>query len=235
MNARTGLSAQQYEQLLKPLSVSRVSKRKQAGMELSYVEAWDVKAHLIRIFGFGGFSSDVIASALAFEDKGEKNWTVAYAVTLRLTVYGLGPNGQDVTYTEVAVGSSTGSRADAHDNAVKSAESDALKRAAINLGTQFGLSLYDSGRRTDVVGHTLCPPVGYDIPVDEPETGVEPSVLLPVEEVAAQIMMAASESELKVVWDDCVSAGIADEVVGGVTLRNAVVDRLKELREATHE
>lgn len=39
--------------------------------------------------------------------------------------------------------------------AIKTAESDALKRAAINLGTQFGLSLYDNGSMKDVVGKTL--------------------------------------------------------------------------------
>jgi hypothetical protein len=39
--------------------------------------------------------------------------------------------------------------------AIKTAESDALKRAAINLGTQFGLSLYNNGSLRDVVVQTL--------------------------------------------------------------------------------
>ena len=39
--------------------------------------------------------------------------------------------------------------------AVKTAESDALKRAAINLGTQFGLSLYQNGSLRDVIIQTL--------------------------------------------------------------------------------
>ena len=47
-------------------------------------------------------------------------------------------------------------RGEAHDMAIKTAESDALKRAAINLGTQFGLSLYDEGSMKDVVGMTLA-------------------------------------------------------------------------------
>jgi recombination DNA repair RAD52 pathway protein len=42
--------------------------------------------------------------------------------------------------------------------AIKSAESDALKRAAINLGTQFGLSLYNNGSLRDVVIQTLDQP-----------------------------------------------------------------------------
>jgi hypothetical protein len=41
--------------------------------------------------------------------------------------------------------------------AVKSAESDALKRAAVYLGDQFGLSLYRDGSTSRVVVHNLKP------------------------------------------------------------------------------
>ena len=65
----------------------------------------------------------------------------------------------DCTYTEAAVGSATlPQRGEAHDMAVKTAESDAIKRAAINLGTQFGLSLYNNGDLKDVVKATLVVP-----------------------------------------------------------------------------
>jgi len=63
------LNNQQYEQLLKPLNPKRVAKREQAGRSLSYLEAWDVKAHLIRVFGFGGWSWEVTEATLAYEDK----------------------------------------------------------------------------------------------------------------------------------------------------------------------
>jgi recombination DNA repair RAD52 pathway protein len=153
----------QHEQLLKPLNESRVAKRQQSGRAFSYLEAWDVKAHLIRVFGFLGWSADVIESSLVFEEKNEKgNWDVAYKVMLRLRIH----SGEDVmfgdtTYTEAAVGSaSLPRRGDAHDMAIKTAESDALKRAAINLGTQFGLSLYNNGSLQDVVVRTLVEPKG---------------------------------------------------------------------------
>ena len=153
----TGLNDRQYEQLLKPLNAARIAKRAGGGgKSLSYLEAWDVKAHLIRIFGFGAWDSEVIESSLAYEEQTEKgNWSVGYRVVLRLTIHGI-DNGRDAIYTEAAVGSSMqGSRAEAHDMAIKTAESDALKRAAINLGTQFGLSLYDDGALRDVVMQTL--------------------------------------------------------------------------------
>lgn len=145
------LNQHQYEQLLKPLNESRVAKRGQAGRQLSYLEAWDVKAHLIRIFGFGGWSWDVITTDLAFEAERDGKWNVGYKVLGRLIIAQL-----DCQYSEAAVGSATlPQRGEAHDMAIKTAESDALKRAAINLGTQFGLSLYNNGSLRDVVVKTL--------------------------------------------------------------------------------
>jgi recombination DNA repair RAD52 pathway protein len=149
------LTPEQYEQLMKPLHPSRVAKRAGGGgRTLSYLEAWDVKAHLIRIFGFGAWSADVIESSLAYEEKNGNNWSVGYKVVLRLSIPSL-----DCTYTEAAVGSAQlPQRGEAHDMAIKTAESDCLKRAAINLGTQFGLSLYDDGNMNDVVIKTLAEP-----------------------------------------------------------------------------
>lgn len=147
-------NARQQEILLKGLNPQRISQRKGGGgRSLSYLEAWDVKAHLIRVFGFGGFSSDVLSAELMFEDQVGNNWNVGYKVILRFTL------GQDrfITYTEAAVGSaSLPQRGEAHDMAVKTAESDALKRAAINLGDQFGLSLYNNGSTAPVVNQTLA-------------------------------------------------------------------------------
>lgn len=45
---------------------------------------------------------------------------------------------------------------EAHDMAVKTAESDAFKRAAINLGDNFGLSLYNNGSVAPVVRATIA-------------------------------------------------------------------------------
>jgi hypothetical protein len=148
MNA---LNRTQYEQLLKPLNERRVAKRAQAGRNLSYLEAWDVKAHLIRIFGFGGWNWSVTSAEIAFEDSRDSKWNVGYKVIGTLSIPTL-----DCHYSEAAIGSATlPQRGEAHDMAIKTAESDALKRAAINLGTQFGLSLYNNGSLQDVVGATL--------------------------------------------------------------------------------
>jgi DNA recombination protein Rad52 len=134
------ITARQQEILLKGINGDRIAQRKGGGgRSLSYLEAWDVKAHMNRIFGFLNWSADVSTAELAYEDNSDGRWNVAYKVILTLRVNG-------ASYTEAAVGSATlPSRGEAHDMAIKTAESDAFKRAAINLGDQFGLSLYNNG------------------------------------------------------------------------------------------
>ena len=149
------ITSRQQEILLKGINGERIAQRKGGGgRSLSYLEAWDVKAHMNRIFGFLNWSSDVSVAELAYEENSDGRWNVAYKVILTLKVNG-------ASYTEAAVGSSTlPSRGEAHDMAIKTAESDAFKRAAINLGDQFGLSLYNNGSTAPVVKQTLVEPTG---------------------------------------------------------------------------
>lgn len=147
------LSSKQREQLLKGINPQRVGKD---GKGFSHLEAYDVRAHLIRIFDFCNWSSELVDLELIFETPTEKEgktrWTVAYRATVKLTIHARELE-FDATYTEAAVGDSTNnpSRADAHDMAIKTAESQAFKRCAINLGDQFGLSLYNNGSTGGVV------------------------------------------------------------------------------------
>lgn len=154
----TQFNRSQQEILLRKINTSRIEKRKQAGMQLSYLAQHDVRAHLIRIFGFGGFDLETLEAKLAFENETDGKWDVGYQVTMRLTVKN--EHGQPVcTYSETAVGTSTqGRRGEAHDMAMKTASSDAMKRCAINLGDQFGLSLYANGSTEAIVKATLVNP-----------------------------------------------------------------------------
>jgi recombination DNA repair RAD52 pathway protein len=187
------LNDTQYEQLLKPLNSARVAKRSGGGRQLSYLEAWDVKAHLNRIFGFLNWSADVQDSVLAFEEKNEKGqWHVGYKVTLTLSF----PR-HICTYTESAVGfASLPSRGEAHDMAIKTAESDALKRAAINLGTQFGLSLYNNGATADVIGKTL-----------DRDTVSQGEPAIPVTEISETVSDSPGAAE----WIESMKQAIADK------------------------
>jgi recombination DNA repair RAD52 pathway protein len=150
---------EQLKVLAGSLNKARIANRKQGNSTLSYLEAWDVKATLIRVFGFGGFSADVTESEFldinkeATNSRGEQAIEVCAKATVRLHIKQF-----DVTYTEVAVASQKGKDiGEVADFAMKTAESDALKRAAIYLGTQFGLSLYNDGATADVVRKIVAP------------------------------------------------------------------------------
>jgi Rad52/22 family double-strand break repair protein len=186
------LSERQIEQLLKPINSRRVaSRRGGGGKSLSYVEAYDIKAHMIRIFGFGGWSWDVLSADLAYAfgpAENQRNHQVGYRVIGRLTVHATG-----ATYTEAAVGmANLPDVGEAHDMAVKTAESDAFKRAAINLGDQFGLSLYNNGSTNAVVGATLDGSDAVDdaTPAVTPTEEDSPASEAPVADPAAEMLVS---------------------------------------------
>lgn len=139
------LSDEQIDVLLRGIVRSRVKERD--GM--SYVETWDIRAMMNRVFGFCGWSLiSTSPTTLVFERAREvgqakkPGFTVAYKAELELIVHCADG---DARYAGTAIGEATMpdyKLGDAHDMAAKSAESGALKRAATNLGDQFGLSLY---------------------------------------------------------------------------------------------
>jgi recombination DNA repair RAD52 pathway protein len=158
------LSKDQIKALTGTLSQTRVAKRQGSGGsgQLSYLEAWDVKASLARVFGFGGFSAETIdtryeirSAVTGTNAKGAETFqhTAIAMCTVRLTIHQTG-----AVYTESAASSQVNPQAgEALDFAIKSAESDALKRAATYLGTQFGLSLYNNGSLGNVIDVILAP------------------------------------------------------------------------------
>jgi len=177
----------QQEQLLKPINPARVHKD---GRGFSHLEAWDIRAHLNRVFGFGRWSANVVDLQLVFEETGksEGRWNVCYRAMVTLRVDS--PEGWLLaTYTEAAAGDATNypSRAEAHDQAIKTAESQALKRAAVNLGDQFGLSLYRDGSTQAVVGKTLLEGYTEDepIPYEVTDTG---KAVAEMSDVAAELL-----------------------------------------------
>ena len=168
------LTDRQLETLRRPLNRTRIAHRQQGGKQLSYLESWDVRAHLIRVFGYTNF--DVLVEDADFvtlrpyTKDGKDMVQVIWRATVQLNVRD--QHGYHLcTYRETAVGTASGPQdmlGEHHDNAVKTAASDALKRCAINLGTQFGLSLYDDGNTADVVKGTV-----FDPPPVAPATDAE--------------------------------------------------------------
>ena len=220
------LTPGQIGQLLKPVNPRRVRRRDGN----SYMEAHDVKAHLTRIFGFGGYDSEVFDLTLLYEteglnSKGKEAVSVCYRAGVRLTVRD--PEGQTLaTYTEFAAGGSSGipvaKRADAHDMAMKSAASYALKRCAIHLGDQFGLSLYNDGSTAPFVGGTLVgapePAAPDDVAVTDETEAAAPAV--PESEPGPQwvdaIHAAADLDALRALWRDAAQQGAMTDALRAI-------------------
>ena len=156
------LTKQQVDTLLRPIRPQRVLK----AQGQSHVAAFDVIAHLTRIFGFEGWDKEILSLDLVHEriveqEDGKVRCWATYRCTMRLTIRD--PEGRIIKFIEdAATGSAQNmpSVGDAHDFAVKNAVSYALKRCAKDLGDQFGLSLYNKGQTDALLGKTLVHPDG---------------------------------------------------------------------------
>lgn len=102
-----------------------------------YIEGHHVIREANRIFGFEGWSDEVVSLQLTNATQSGEMHHVGYIATVSVVV--------DRT-RHVGVGHGQGhgrSEGDAHDSAVKEAETDAIKRALRKFGDPFGLALYD--------------------------------------------------------------------------------------------
>lgn len=184
-------SAAQVQQLLRPIRPERVLR--DAGNH-AHVSQQDIAAHLIRVFGFGGFDTEVLDVQCVFErpttiiKQGKQHpdpnrYDVCYRALMRLTVRD--EHGNVVCQYEdgSTATAQNQNQGDAHDLAFKSAISLAKKRCAINLGDQFGLSLYNKGQMSALVKGTL---ISGGVSESEPEDiqdGVEQQVAMGNDEV----------------------------------------------------
>lgn len=142
---RCRLTPLQVEYLMKAIDPARV-KLDPKGYK--YVEQQDVRTWLNRVFGVGGWDVETLELAEVTTLTDVKNperprYTVIYRAQARLTVKA--ECGHPIArLDDGAIGDASNQPqlSAAHDNAMKSALSGALKRCAVNLGDAFGLGLY---------------------------------------------------------------------------------------------
>jgi DNA repair and recombination protein RAD52 len=133
---------EQIGHLSAKLDPKHVASRSQSGRSLSYVEGWHVIAEANRIFGFDAWDRELISMKLLGEPRTvDGKQRIGYMATVRITVR----SGDAVTVRD---GTGFGSGIDkdldqAHESALKEAETDAMKRAMMTFGNPFGLALYD--------------------------------------------------------------------------------------------
>lgn len=166
------LDSTQRDALAAPLNPDRVAFDPEGR---AHVEGWDVRATLTKIFGFGMWSEELVRLEMVGPPRQVNDkWAVTYVAIVRLTCWDpegnvLGP--WDGTSAETGTLRNLGA---AIELAVKASATVALKRAAINLGNQFGLSLYrkipdgatDRRPRVVAVGSTLQPEPAAVVPIE---------------------------------------------------------------------
>lgn len=146
-----GFSTSQIAELDADLDPAHVSDRNQAGRKLSYIEGWHAIAEANRIFGHDAWWRETVEIKCVAEfqrpigPKKEPGWGITYTAKVRVTVYADG----DATIVRDGCGTGHGIDRDcgqAHESAIKEAETDAMKRALMTFGWPFGLALYDKSQ-----------------------------------------------------------------------------------------
>ena len=147
-----GFSPQQVAALSAPLDRANVRQREQGRSRVSYLEGWQVIAEANRIFGFDGWQRQTIAVRCVAQAERtigrdqKPGWGVTYTARVRITVIagGLTPLVREGTGAGHGIDVDLGQ---AHESAIKEAETDAMKRALMTFGNPFGLALYDKQQR----------------------------------------------------------------------------------------
>ncbi|MGB6910013.1 MAG: Rad52/Rad22 family DNA repair protein [Methyloceanibacter sp.] len=131
----------QVRQLKAKLDPRHVKMRRADGADLFYVEGWYVIAEANRIFGHDSWDRRTIAARCVWSEAIGRLHAAAYTAKVRVSV-----RAGDITIVREGSGSSEAkgpTPGQAHELALKGAETDATKRALATFGNPFGLALYD--------------------------------------------------------------------------------------------
>jgi Rad52/22 family double-strand break repair protein len=135
------LTDTQVRQLRAKLDAKHVKSRKANGNDLHYVEGWHVIAEANRIFGYDAWDRRTLVSNCVSSGATGAYHAAAYTAKVRVSV-----RAGDITIVREGSGTGEGTAStpgQAHDLALKGAETDATKRALATFGNPFGLALYD--------------------------------------------------------------------------------------------
>ena len=110
---------------------------------LTYVEGWHVIAEANRIFGYDAWDRRTFSTQCVWSGPMRQHHAAAYIARVRITV-----RAGEISITREGCGSGEAKAltpGEAHELALKTAETDATKRALATFGNPFGLALYDPG------------------------------------------------------------------------------------------
>jgi hypothetical protein len=134
-------SEAQLKNLEAKLNSKYVKTRRVHDTTLAYVEGWHVIAEANRIFGYDAWDRHTFSTRCVWSGSTSSQYGSAYIAKVRIAV-----RAGALTITREGCGSGHAkafSPGEAHELALKAAETDATKRALATFGNPFGLALYD--------------------------------------------------------------------------------------------
>jgi hypothetical protein len=137
----SGFTRTQLRKLTGKLDRRHVQSREVEGRAVDYIEGWFAIAQANAIFGFSGWDREMTHFERIYERTRGDVTSCAYVARVRIRVR----TGRTTIIREGSgCGSATANTSgEAHDMALKAAETDATKRALATFGNPFGLGLYD--------------------------------------------------------------------------------------------
>jgi DNA recombination protein Rad52 len=134
-------SEAQVKNLEAKLDSKHVRTRRVEDTTLAYVEGWHVVAEANRIFGYDAWDRHTLSTRCVWSDAANHRYAAAYTAKVRIAV-----RAGAIVITREGCGSGSAKASnpgEAHELALKAAETDATKRALATFGNPFGLALYD--------------------------------------------------------------------------------------------
>ncbi|KIL62747.1 hypothetical protein M378DRAFT_80777 [Amanita muscaria Koide BX008] len=125
------------------------------GQKLTYAEGWKIINLANEVFGFNGWSSNLVNITTDFVDydEGSKRYSIGVTAIVRVTLRD-GVHHEDIGYGMIENSKSKGM---ALDKCKKEAVTDGLKRALRNFGNILGNCLYDKAYTQEVVKMKVAP------------------------------------------------------------------------------
>jgi Rad52/22 family double-strand break repair protein len=131
----------QVKSLEAKLDSKHVKTRQVQDTVLAYVEGWHVISEANRIFGYDAWDRQTLTTHCVWSGTANTGYAAAYMAKVRIAV-----RAGTITITREGCGSGEArarTPGEAHELALKTAETDATKRALATFGNPFGLALYD--------------------------------------------------------------------------------------------
>jgi hypothetical protein len=130
----------QLKSLDSKLDSKYVRTRRVQDTTLAYVEGWHVIAEANRIFGYDAWDRHTLSTRGVWSSAANHHCAAAYIAKVRIVRAG------SITIAREGCGSGNAKAptpGEAHELALKAAETDATKRALATFGNPFGLALHD--------------------------------------------------------------------------------------------